>query len=291
MMVVLPMPGNEAFATRVAAALRADVAQTEFRRFPDGETYVRLHGNFDKAHVAVVCTLADPDPQLARLLFAAGAARDLGASRVTLVAPYLAYMRQDKAFQLGEAVSSRYFATIISSAFDALVTVDPHLHRYKTLSEIYKIPTRALHAAPLLGDWISRNIHRPLVIGPDEEAEQWVSAIAQRCAAPFAVLKKTRAGDREVHIQLPDLAAWRGHTPVLIDDIVSSGRTLAETARLLTEASFAKPCCLVVHAIFAEDALARITPFVANVLSTDAVPHSSNGIGLAELVAEGVAGL
>jgi ribose-phosphate pyrophosphokinase len=291
MMVILPMPGNEAFATRVAAVLHAEIAMTESRRFPDGETYIRLQGNFDKAHVIVICSLADPDPQLAGLLFAARTARDLGASRVTLVAPYLAYMRQDKAFKAGEAVSSRYFADVISSAFDALVTVDPHLHRYKTLSEIYKIPTRVLHAGPLLGDWISRNVHQPLVIGPDEEAAQWASAIAQRCAAPFAILKKTRVGDRKVRIRLPDLTAWRSHTPVLIDDIASSGRTLAEVGRLLADAGFGKPCCLVVHAIFAEDALARITPFMASVLSTDAVPHRSNGISLARLVAEGLAGL
>src|SRR6185503_12811188 len=121
----------------------------------------------------ILCTLADPDAKFLPLIFAAATARELGAARVGLVAPYLAYMRQDRRFNPGEAVTSRYVAKLISGAFDWLVTVDPHLHRYGALGEIYTIPTRAIHAAPLMSDWIRRNVPDPLIVGPDSESEQW----------------------------------------------------------------------------------------------------------------------
>src|SRR3546814_18817342 len=86
-------------------------------------------------------------------------------------------MRQDRRFQLGEAVSSKSFARLVSATFDRLVTVDPHLHRYPALSTLYTIPDITLHAAPALADWIAAHVEAPLLIGPDEESEKWVSAI------------------------------------------------------------------------------------------------------------------
>src|SRR3546814_16966881 len=95
--------------------------------------------DLDKA-VALVSTLARPDDGFLRLVFVADAARALGARDVTLIAPYLAYMRQDRRFRPGEAVTSRTFAGLISSSFDRLVTVDPHLQRYQALDQLYAIP-------------------------------------------------------------------------------------------------------------------------------------------------------
>src|SRR3546814_4004529 len=83
-------------------------------------------------------------------------------------------MRQDRRFQLGEAVSSKSVARLVSATFDRLVTVDPHLHRYPALSTLYTIPDITLHAAPALADWIAAHVEAPLLIGPDEESEQWV---------------------------------------------------------------------------------------------------------------------
>src|SRR3546814_748198 len=184
-----------------------------------------------------------PYTTLFRSVFAADAARDLGVREVTLVAPYLSYMRQDRRFQLGEAVSSKSFARLVSATFDRLVTVDPHLHRYPALSTLYTIPDITLHAAPALADWIAAHVEAPLLIGPDEESEQWVSAIAARVGAPFTVLRKVRHGDRSVDVEVPDLGAWRGRQPVLADDIASSGRTLIEAARKVALQGFAKPVC------------------------------------------------
>jgi ribose-phosphate pyrophosphokinase len=280
------MPGSERQGRDLADRLGAETGVVETRRFPDGECYVRIGSKVAGREIVLVCTLARPDDQFLRLVFAVRTLRELGASRITLVAPYLAYMRQDKRFHAGEAVTSTYFADLLSREIDRLITVDPHLHRHEALSEIYAIPAVALHAAPLLADWIAANVEQPLIIGPDIESEQWVSDVANRAAAPYVVLRKERHGDRDVEIAIPDLRERVGRQPVLIDDIASSGRTLIETARGLTSQGLRPPVCVVVHPLFADDAFAELSSLAERIVSTDAVTHPSNGIPLAGLLAD-----
>ncbi|HQU69909.1 MAG TPA: ribose-phosphate diphosphokinase [Albidovulum sp.] len=289
--LILPLPGNESFARDLAAAGGGEVGAVESRRFPDGETYLRLMSPVAGRAVDLVATLAGPDPDFLRLAFAADAARAQGAARVRLIAPYLAYMRQDKAFHPGEAVTSDTFARLVSLLVDGLVTVDPHLHRRAALADLYTIPAAAVQAAPALADWIAAEVERPLLIGPDSESAQWVQAIAERIGAPWAVMEKTRRGDFDVSVELPDLTGRAGHTPVLVDDIASSGRTLIAAAELLAARGLARPVCAVVHALFAGDAYARLKAVVARVVSCDSVPHPSNAIRLAPLVAQAMAAL
>lgn len=289
MRLILPLPGNETFARHLADEGNWELGALETRRFPDGETYLRLVSEVKDKVVDLVCTLARPDDGFLRLIFAADAARSLGAREVNLIAPYLSYMRQDRRFQPGEGVTSRSFARLVSSSFDRLVTVDPHLHRYPALSALYTIPTDTLHAAPLLADWIAAEVEKPLIVGPDEESEQWVSAIAARIGAPHAVLRKVRYGDRNVDIELPDLSEWRGRQPVLADDIASSGQTLIDAARQLPLQGFARPVVAVVHGIFAEDSFQRLAPLCDRIVSTDSVLHESNTVRLSPLIAAAIA--
>jgi len=288
MRLIIALPRNEDFARHLAEAGGWELGAIDTRRFPDGETYVRIVRDVANRPVDFVCTLARPEDGFLRLLFAADLARALGASEITLVAPYLAYMRQDRRFLPGEAVTSKTFARLLSSTFDWLVTVDPHLHRYPALSSLYTIPAITLHAAPLLSDWIATNVREPVILGPDEESEQWVSAIATSIGAPYSVLRKTRHGDRRVEVEVPNLAEWRGRQPVLVDDIASSGRTLIEAARKIPLQGFPKPICAVVHGIFAEDSYERLEALAERIVSSDSVPHRSNAIGLAPLVAKAI---
>ena len=287
MRVVLPMPGNEKFASLLAARLGAEFGAIETRRFPDQEAYVRVASEVAGKRVDIVCTLARPDPQFLSLIFAAGAARELGAESVHLIAPYLAYMRQDKSFHAGEAISSTHFARLLSGAFDSLVTIDPHLHRRSSLSEIFTIPTRVEHAAPLLARWIKEHVSDALVIGPDSESEQWVAAVAATAGVPHVVLSKERFGDRDIRIAAPDLTAWSGRRPVLIDDIVSSGKTMIEAAKLAPQQGLKRPICLVVHALFADASFDELSRLSDGIASTDTVSHPSNVMSVVDLIARG----
>jgi ribose-phosphate pyrophosphokinase len=270
-------------AATLARLTGAELGRLEHRRFPDGETYLRLLSEVAGREVVLVATLVDPDRKVLPLIFAARTARELGATRVTLVAPYLAYMRQDKAFHPGEAVTSSQFAALLSHEVDRLITVDPHLHRHTALAEIYSIPAEALHAAPLIADWIARNVPAPLIVGPDAESAQWARAIAG--AAPSVVLQKRRAGDREVAISFPDLAPFSGRQPVLVDDVAASGQTLIRACEGLVARGFPRPVCVVVHPIFAGDAYAGLSAIAARIISTDTAPHPSNAISVAPLIA------
>jgi ribose-phosphate pyrophosphokinase len=203
--LIIPMPGNEATARALAQSLDAAVGQLELRTFPDGETYLRFDSDLSGRSLAIVCTLDRPNDKILPLLFAAAAARELGAVKVGLVAPYLAYMRQDRRFKPGEAVTSREIARLLSNAFDWLVTVDPHLHRYSSLGEIYRIPTRVVHAASLMAEWIKANVPKALIIGPDSESEQWVSIVAKDAGASHTVLEKVRREYRDVEISVKSL--------------------------------------------------------------------------------------
>lgn len=285
--VVLAMPGNEAMARSLALHLDAEFGQATQRRFPDEESYVRIETSISGREVILVCTLHRPDDKLLPLLFLAATAKEVGASRVGLVAPYLAYMRQDRQFQPGEGITSTYFAKIISSFVDWLVTVDPHLHRRGSLAEIYSVPSKVVHAAPIISNWIRANVEAPVLVGPDSESAQWVAAVAEGAGAPHLILEKVRRGDREVEITVPKIERWRDQTPVLVDDIISTARTMIETVSHLRRAGLKPPVCLGVHAVFADQAYSDLLASgVARVVTCNTIPHASNGIDLIESLTE-----
>lgn len=284
--LLVPLPGNELIAASLAGMLRADVGPVKFHHFPDGETYVRFDTDVTGKTVWLVCTLDRPDPKFVPLMITAETAKDLGASRVGLIAPYLAYMRQDTRFRPGEAVSSAYFASVLSCIVDAMVTVDPHLHRRSSLNEIYRIPTAIVHAAPIVADWIRREIAKPLLVGPDAESEQWVAEVAKLADAPHIVLRKNRRGDRDVEVSVPDVERRSGHTPVLVDDIASTAHTMIETVGHLRRAGMSPPVCVAVHAIFAGDAYQQLEAAgVSRIVSCNTIPHPSNALDLTRIIA------
>jgi len=288
--LIFSLPGNEAFLSALGASVKFEAGVLETRRFPDGEAYVRIDTPVEGRPVALLCTLARPDPVFLTLWYAARTLRELGAGRIGLIAPYLAYMRQDRSFQPGEAVSSRHFAALLSSAFDWLVTMDPHLHRYRSLAELYSIVAFGVESAPALSAWLRANVRDPIVIGPDAESEQWVAAVARKAGAPYLVLEKSRHGDRDVVIRLPDLERARGRTPVLVDDIVASGRTMAEATRQLVAAGQAPPVCVGVHALFDDAAHAMLLRAgAARIVTTNTVAHPTNAIDVSPRFAASLA--
>ena len=290
--IIQALPGAEALAEALAQHLHCAASTLELHRFPDGEGVVRLRTSVEGQRVLLVAHLDRPDDKTLPLLFAADAARELGARELGLVAPYLPYMRQDERFRPGEAITSRSYARLLSSMVDFLVTVDPHLHRWPSLDAIYTIRSRVVAAAPAIAAWLQRELPQPFLVGPDSESEQWVADVARRMDAPYVVLRKERRGDRDVTVFMPGPLDLAGRTPVLVDDIISSGHTMAAAVGLLQQAGFTRPWCVAVHALLdaaGMDMLHRAG--VARIASCDTVPHATNAIGVAALLAEGVRAL
>lgn len=288
MTLFIALPGTDALAGELAQLTGEEVAQIEVRRFPDGEAYVRVLSDVDGRDVFLLASLARADDLFLPLLFAVRTLRGLGAGRIGLIAPYLPYMRQDSVFQAGEALSSAIFADLISREFDELVTVDPHLHRHSSLEEIFAIPSTAVHSALAIGQWIRQNVKRPLIIGPDSESAQWVEAIASLAGAPSLVLSKERLGDRSVRLEAPALEPWREFNAVLVDDIISSGTTMAEAARLLLRNGLAAPVCIGVHALFGASPPKELLRLSSEFLTTDTVPNANARIGIAPLISQAI---
>jgi ribose-phosphate pyrophosphokinase len=285
--VLIALPDCAEHARRLGERLGLDVVTPEIRQFPDGELYVRI--DRDTVDEAVIVGNLVHDNFL-RIAFLAGTARDLGAKRVGLVTPYLAYMRQDSRFARGEGVTATYFGRLVSGVVDWMVTVDPHLHRLDSLTTVYSIPTTVARAAPSIAEWVSAEVKQPVLVGPDAESVQWVSAVAERCGAPYLILEKTRRGDRDVAITAPE-HAWNGHTPVVIDDIVSTGRTMLEATRQLRAAGTAAPMCVAIHAVFA-DAVAEelLAAGARGIVTCNTISHASNRICITEPLADAVRG-
>lgn len=285
--VLVATPGCESVAMRLAMPLRAELGHAAVSRFPDGESYVRLYTPVRGAEVAIVCTLDHPDEKLLPLLWLAIAAREGGARRVGLIAPYLAYMRQDAIFNAGEIRTVEHFAALLNHAFDWLVTVDPHLHRVGHLSDVYRMPTAAVEAAPAIAAWIQSHVPAPFLIGPDEESRQWVQHVAGICQAPWAALVKTRRSAWRVKVTEVPLIPARC-APVLIDDIVSTGRTMLAAAASLRRVGLPKPVCVAVHAVFAADAYSQLFSASADVVTCDTIAHPSNRIAMTEPLVDAI---
>jgi ribose-phosphate pyrophosphokinase len=269
----------------LAASPKWEQGVWEWRHFPDGESYVRVESDVRGKPVAILCSLDHPDEKTLPLLFLARTLKELGAKRVTLIAPHLGYMRQDTRFHDGEAVTSDIFAALLSQYIDALVTVDPHLHRHHRLEEIYDCECKLLSAAPLMASWIKNHVKFPVIVGPDMESEQWVKLVAKEARAPYLILKKERHGDREVDITLPGMEHYAERTPVLVDDIISTAATMIKTVTLLRQQGFAEVICIATHGLFAGDAYDQLVKVGATkIITANTIPHSTNALDISTLL-------
>jgi ribose-phosphate pyrophosphokinase len=284
-MRLLYFDDERAFVQRLAIASGIGASKVGRHRFPDGELRLTLPLRLPR-HAAILRSLHQPNEKLIELWLATRTARTLGADRITLVAPYLAYMRQDRAFSPGESVSQRHIGMLLASLFDRVIAVDPHLHRVSSLGDVLPgIEAVAVSAAPAIGRFLRRRAAGALLVGPDEESAQWVRSAADAAGLEWVVAHKERRGDRRVTIAIPDVDVWQRRA-VLVDDMISTGRTLAQAARKLKRAGAARIDVAVTHALFAEDAVRTLRRAgVKSIWTTDSVRHATNAVPLAALLA------
>lgn len=289
-MQLLGFPDSTRQAEALADSLDQPYHEVVLHRFPDGESRLTLP-QLESSHIVVFRSLDRPNDKLIELYMLSRALREAGIKRLSVVAPYLCYMRQDTAFHPGEVVSQRHIGRLLADCFDDLVTVDPHLHRTPELQQAVPVARAiTLHPTQLMSEFL-RGRPEAVLIGPDSESAQWVEAIARAGAHPHGVAHKHRLGDRKVEVELPDIDV-RDREIVLVDDMISTGHTLAQAARALLQRGARRVDCLVTHALLDKEAESTLrTAGIDTLWSTDAVPHPSNAISLAPLLAEAVAQL
>ncbi|RLA23842.1 MAG: phosphoribosylpyrophosphate synthetase [Gammaproteobacteria bacterium] len=287
-MLILGFPEYLPQAQRLASALNAQLQEVYVHQFPDGESLLRLPESLPE-HVLICRSLNQPNDKLIELLLCAKTARQLGAKQLTLVAPYLCYMRQDIANQPGEAVSQQIIGQMLAELFDNVITVDPHLHRISRLNQAIPIENAlSLTATDEIGRFLQQKFDHAVLLGPDSESEQWVAAIAKKIGFDYAVAEKKRLGDTQVQMTLADYD-YQNKVVVIIDDMASTGRTLAKATGLLLAAGAGQVYAAITHPLFCADAEAHIMQAgVQDIWSTDSISHPRACIYLDKLLAQAV---
>ena len=290
-MLILAFPEYLPQAQRLASALNVQVQEVFLHHFPDDESLIRLPTKLSE-HLIICRSLNQPNDKLIELLLCAKTARQKGVNRITLVAPYLCYMRQDIANQPGEAISQRIIGQMLAELFDDVITVDPHLHRISTLNQAIPIDNAiSLTAADEIAQFLKQQLDYAVLLGPDGESEQWVSAIAKKIGFDYSVAEKIRQGDKMVTITLPEYD-YHNKPVVIIDDVASTGRTLAKTTRLLLAAGAQQVYVAITHPLFCGDAEAHIMQAgLQKIWSTDSISHSTACIHLDKLLTQAIKNL
>ena len=284
------LPASVGIGRQLAERLGVPGHEIAVHRFPDGELRVTV-GSAAPTTI-ICCSLNEPNEKLIALLFAAEALRRGGARRLVLIAPYLGYMRQDAAFHAGEAISQRAIGDLFAKTFDRVITVEAHLHRTATLSQVFPgTETHNLSATSAIALVLRADALDPttLVVGPDAESRPWVSDLAGRLELAFIVGEKIRRGDRSVEIAFFDPARILHRPVVLIDDIVSSGGTLIACAKTLASSGVSSIDAVVIHALFPPELLNEFDRAgIRSLRSTNSVPHPTNAIALDRILADAV---
>ncbi len=278
-------------ATALAQKLKAPVHHVEVHTFPDLETRVRIPAAAN--HAVLYRSLDHPNPKIFEVVQAASALRDLGAEKITLVCPYLPYMRQDKVFHKGEAFSQMLFGKIITPWVDAIIAVEPHLHRTRTMADVFPtLEAVALSGGDIMADYFHRKrIDKDtLVLGPDEEAWHTAKPFAEKLNLEWATAVKKRKGDRDVEVDIEN-AGVEGRPVIIVDDVISSGMTVFEAAKKAYDMGASTVEVAAVHALVDSQTLAAFEQAgVVWVVSCDGVPHETNKIPLAPALAKALKG-
>ena len=285
-MIITSCGNSVKLAKVIAKSLKATYSPLNISSFPDGDITLQYKTKV-KGKVVVIVNSFQPNSDLAlfRCIFAGKTAKQLGAKKVILVAPYLAYMRQDKMFEYGQCITSRVMANMINISVDKIITIDPHLHRYKSMKEIFTISAKNLTANKLIGEYVKKNIKRPVIIGPDGESYQWAEDVAKIAGCESTVFHKTRHSSRHVTETMLKKVDMVNKNVIIVDDIISTGHTIAEAAKKAKKSGAKSVIAISVHGLLVEHAESKMKKAgVAKVITTNCIEHKTNKIDVSSIL-------
>ena len=291
-MKVVLGPASAALAEKVAELSNCEKVLVAYKTFPDGENYIRLEGNVQDEHVAIVQTTCAPqDSRLMQLAFIAAAAKRNKARKVTAVVPYLAYARQDKIFLNGENISIETVTQMLKAAgVDELVTVNIHAEGALNL---FPFPAKNLSAIPLLAEHFAQKGYRKaFALAPDKGAMYIAQQAQQILGGEAGHLEKQRDRYTGQTSQTCKGLNVKDKVVIIFDDIISTGGTIVGAAEILRAEGAAKIFAACVHPLLIGDAERRILAAgVEEIVGTDSVPSRNSKVSLAPLIANALKAL
>ena len=289
--LVIGGSNGEHLAIELSQLMGLELVSVEIKKFPDGETYVRILGEVSGRDVVYINSLQrSPNESLIETLLTLDALRDLGAARLIAVIPYMSYARQDSRFNPGEAISVQTIAKLFKSMrLDHLVTVDMHLHRITDPSSLFGANFHNITGVRELAKYIKRNysVENTVVIGPDEEAEQWAKIMAEDLGGlEYGVLKKTRLTAEKVAVVAEGLNV-QGKNVIIVDDIISTGGTIVEAVNTLRNLGAREIYVTTVHPLLIGNAYAKLLRLnLRDLVGTNSVLSPISKVSIAPAIGE-----
>jgi ribose-phosphate pyrophosphokinase len=290
MVIVTSFKNSEKLAKKISKEINGKFISCEVSTFPDGDKYLRVKGDVSKEIVILVESFQpNPNDTLLNYIFASNTLKDLGAKKVICVAPYLAFMRQDKRFNPGEAINAKIMSKLFNENCDELLTVDPHLHRIHKMSEIFTIPAKNLTADDVIVNFIIKkfkNKDNLAIIGPDWESYQWADDISKKVGVEDTVLEKTRHNYRNVDVEVKKEIDLKGKNVVIVDDIISTGNTMIKAAKEAKKRGAKKIYAIGVHGIFVERGFSKMKKYFDDIWTVNTITHETNKIDISPTIIE-----
>ncbi|RMF89921.1 MAG: ribose-phosphate diphosphokinase [Methanobacteriota archaeon] len=285
-MIVFGGSASTGLAAEVAEALGCEQGRAAVKTFPDGELFVKIESRVEKGDEALVVqsTSRPQNRNIMELLFLLDALQEMGA-RTAAIIPYYGYGRQDRAFEEGEAVSSKVVARHIQLSAERVLTINPHKEH---ILHYFDIPASSADAAPAIGRYFKeKGLERPLVVAPDAGSKALAQTVAETLGCRCGNCQKRRLGPGRVVTSAEGLEL-SGETVIIVDDIIDSGGTIVEASKALKAGGAGPIHVACIHPVLTGNAAQRILDHARELVATNTIDSEYSRISVAPLIAEAV---
>lgn len=268
-------------AKQLSQNLHIPKVETTIERFPDGELYIRIQEDITGEHLILVQTTY-PDPNIIELFLLLDAIKEAQAKEVTVIIPYFGYARQDKKFKDGEPISAKALAKLISINADNVVTVDPHK---ESILDFFDVPAKSCSAIPVLANYL-KGKHIDFILAPDKGALDRAKKTAEILNCDVDYLEKTRLNGSTIQITPKHLDVKNKHVAI-IDDIISTGGTIASSIKELKKQNATKVFAACTHGIFAGNAIDKLLSAGCDeIIATDTIMSKFSKVSIAPILSQ-----
>jgi len=280
-MYIIGGTASKNVAEELSSLLKMPLAKTISKRFPDNEFYFRIIDNIKGKDVIIVQTTY-PDPNLVELFIIQNAVEEAKAKKITVVIPYYGYARQDKKFQEGEPISAKAIAGLISLNADRVITVDPHKEH---ILDFFSTSAYSCTAVPEIAKYLKKK-KIDLVLAPDKGALDRAKQVSDMINCDYDYMEKTRIDGNTVEMK-PKKLQVKNKNVAIVDDIISTGGTMALAIKELKKQGAGKIYVACTHGLFASDSIKRLKQAGCNeIISTDTIQSKYSKVKIAPCIVD-----
>ena len=282
-MIVFSGSSCAGLGRRVAEGMGMRLGEVKTGRFPDEEIYLRLLTPVAGEECVLLQSTLGND-NLVELLLFLDMLRDQGAAKIHAVVPYLGYARQDKTFNSGEALSAKTILKILLSLSDSITTVNCHFLDLEGVFKFHGMEIKNLDAFPLLAKYFKKELREPILIAPDKGSLKYAKNASEIIGCDFDFLQKKRISGEKVEIAVKEIPV-KGKDALILDDMISTGGTIIEAAKLLRSQGAASVNVGCVHGVFSQG-MEKVASAVDRLVCTDTLERGISKVSVAQLIAK-----